>query len=706
MAEFGRHQDLPGAGAEGWRGHDRMGGRPGSGTGQDLEPVTARSPAAGPVARFDDVLAATSLQFDTVREVILARTPEQVLPALRAVQAAVDAGSWAVGMVTYEAAAGIDPHAQVHEDPLGPPLVWFGLADGPADECGQLPGTSPADDDATAANAGMPGPGRGEYRVGPWIPEWTQEEHAAAVERIHGAIAEGETYQVNLTTRLRSRIEGDLLACHRDLIARQQAAHTAYLDTGDWTFLSASPELFVQRRGDHVLSRPMKGTAARGDGPARDAVARAELLASEKERAENIMIVDLIRNDLARIARTGSVEVPQLLQAEQYPTLWQMTSTVTAQAAEGTGLPELFGALFPCGSITGAPKLSTMRLIRQLEPTPRGIYCGAIGLLSPSLRRADGTLEAARSQFNVAIRTLQVDRRDGSATYGVGGGITWASRAEAEWEELLTKAEVLTALTAERRPHAGAGPSLAARGGAERPEPFGLLETLAVENGQPRHLEAHLKRLGGSALRFGIDCDLEAARRLLCKGAATAEAASSGTSGDSSPAGESAGTGTTVLRLHLALDGRLSLTPRILGPARLPVRLAVDTVAVDPDAPAVRHKTTDRAHLVAAIDRARARGMDVDDVVLLGRDGRVTETSIATILVEIDGRWATPPLEDGCLAGVGRGLALARGEITERPITVRELRAASRLDVLSSVRGRRPAMLVDPVDPVVLDPRT
>ncbi|MGY5764915.1 aminodeoxychorismate synthase component I [Brachybacterium sp. DNPG3] len=646
----------------------------------DHEPAdTCRTP----IARFDDAQAGTVRQIDGIRERIVARTPEEVIPALRAVQAAVDGGAWAVGMVTYEAAAGLDPHAAVHEDPDGPPLVWFGISDEPPTTTQMTaPTTAPASSSAPAAPARTSGTDESRYRVDPWRPEQSAAEHGAAVERVRAAIAEGDTYQVNLTTRLRGRIEGDLLACHDDLIARQRAAHSAYLDIGSWTFLSASPELFVEREGDLLITRPMKGTAARGDGPARDALARADLLGSEKERAENIMIVDLLRNDLARIARTGSVEVPRLLDAEPYPTLWQMTSTVTAQAASGTGLPELFGALFPCGSITGAPKISTMRLIRELESSPRGIYCGAIGLIEPAreIIAEDGTASTApaRSRFNVAIRTIQIDRRDGTAVYGVGSGITWASCAQDEWQELLTKARVLEAISGAAPARGATAPGVT----AQAEEPFGLIETLAVDDGAPRHLTEHLERLARSAEALRIPIDRMRVRDLLVR-AARGRAPQQGR--------------LDLLRLHLALDGTPTLRTRSIsaaGPDDPPLRLAVDTVPVDPEAPAVRHKTTDRAHLTAALRRAEERGDAADDVVLLGREGRVVETTIASLLVRIDGVWWTPPLEDGCLPGIGRRLALERGEIRERPITVAALRAAEEVALLSSVRGMRAATLV------------
>ncbi|EWS82993.1 aminodeoxychorismate synthase component I [Brachybacterium phenoliresistens] len=623
-----------------------------------------------PHARFDDLLAGTVVQFSEVSRVIEARTPGEVRPALRAVQEAVDAGAWAFGMIAYEAAAGLDPDARVIPAADGVPLVRFGIADAPDDDPAPLPEVS----------------GAGEYRASAWRGEWSRSQHAERIAAVRAAIAEGDTYQVNLTHRLHGRIEGDLLACYRDLAIGQRAAHSAYLDLGRWAVLSASPESFVHRQGSMVTCVPMKGTAPRAAGPARDAAARADLLRSEKERAENVMIADLLRNDLARIARPGTVRVPQLLQAEAYPTLWQLTSTITAEVDPDLGLEELMAALFPCGSITGAPKLSTMGIIAELESSPRGVYCGAVGLLAPRRRDAAGEQEP-ETRFSVAIRTVVVDREDGAATYGVGGGVTWGSRAEGEWDELATKSQVLERLA---DPAAGlrsgdadpAPPSAApgTDGAAVIADPgdlsaFGLLETLAVDAGAPRHLEEHLDRLEASADRFAIPCERAALRALLRK--------------------EAAARGTGVLRLHLDLSGTPTVTARQLPPAgEGPVLLALDDRPRDPEAPEVRHKTTDRASLDAALRRARARDARVQDVVLTAPGGLVTETGIANLLVRLDGTWCTPPQGDGCLPGIGRRLLLERGEAVERSITVAELRAAEEIALISSVRGRRRARLL------------
>lgn len=577
-----------------------------------------------PVARFDDVAAGRSLQFSRVRRVIRADRPDEVRPALSAVQAAVDAGSWAVGMLAYEAAAGLDPDARVHAPQEGLPLVWFGIADGP-------------DEDPPPLTTGE------GYELGPWVPDWTAQEHAARVDAVRAAIAEGETYQCNLTTRLRSRFTGDAFGLYGELAHRQRGGHHAFLDLGRHTVVSASPESFITWEGDWLRTAPMKGTAPRGRSPQQDRAAREALRASEKDRAENVMIVDLLRNDLARVCDPGSVQVSDLLRAEAYPTLWQLTSTVQGRPRDDVGLVEVLEALFPCGSITGAPKLSTMALIAELEDAPRGAYCGALGWIAPG----------PRARFNVAIRTVSIDSDDGSAVYGAGGGVTWASTAEAEYEELLVKAAVLPTGTR---------------------EPFALLETFAVEGGVARNLAAHLERLLDSAALVRIPVDREELETAVRAAVANA------------------GPDAVLLRLALRRDGTLEVTSRPLTAAPGPVRLALDTERTAFPVGLSRHKTTVRGHFAAA----RERHPGADDVVLLGEHGRAVETTIATLAARIDGTWCTPPLADGCLAGVGRRLALERGELVERPLTIEALRGATELAVISSARGWRPVVLIAP----------
>ncbi len=372
-----------------------------------------------PPVRFDDVRAGRAFACPAPEAVLSAASTDEVVPLLEEVQRRTAAGRWAYGYLAYEAAPGLDPDLVTSAPrPGDPPLAWFAV------------GGPPVDVPVVRTDAPLPGPTT-------WRPNWTDAEHARAVAAVRACIAAGDTYQCNLTDRLRARLTGTPEQLYARLAARQSGAFHAWLDLGEHVVVSASPELFVDWTGDALVTRPMKGTAARGRTPEEDAELAERLRASAKDRAENLMIVDLLRNDLSRIARTGSVEVRSLFEVEAYPTVWQLTSEVVATAPPGTTVIDLLRALFPSGSVTGAPKLRTMALIRELEPTPRGVYCGAIGFVGP---RDSGV----RARFSVPIRTAVVHRATGEAVYGAGGGIVWDSDPAAERAELLTKAAVLS----------------------------------------------------------------------------------------------------------------------------------------------------------------------------------------------------------------------------------------------------------------------
>jgi para-aminobenzoate synthetase/4-amino-4-deoxychorismate lyase len=356
------------------------------------------------------------------------------------------------------------------------------------------------------------------------------------------------------------------------------------------------------------------------------------------------MIVDLIRNDLGRIALPGSVRVRELFATERYETVWQMTSTVEAELRAGTSIVDVCRALFPSGSVTGAPKIATMRLIAAIEDAPRGVYCGAVGLLAPP----GETLPRAR--FNVAIRTVVVDGETGLAEYGVGGGITYDSRADAEYDEVLAKARVLTV----RRP------------------PFELLETMRSDPGTGiANLQRHLARLASSADYFGFSYDEPGVR------AAIDEAVR----GVVTPA---------RVRLRLARDGAVDVTADEL-PETGVVRLAIDEVPVDAADATLFHKVSRRARY----EQAAARHPEADDVLLVNQRGEVTESTIANVAVRIGGRWYTPPLASGCLPGTRRAALVEEGTLLERPISVEELRGADAIALVSATRGWREAILLD-----------
>ena len=353
---------------------------------------------------FDKGPNGTAAQFDAPDQIIEAWTPDDVPAALSALAAA---DGWLAGYCSYELGYALEPKlADLMPADRNLPLLRFGVYSGWTD--GALP------------DAG------GD--IGPLRPVWSQAEHAAAIKRVRDYIAAGDIYQANLTFPIETTVSGDPAALYARLAAHQPVGHGAFVQQDGPTILSRSPELFFRTTNDVIETAPMKGTMPRGATPQEDAANKAFLSSDEKNRAENLMIVDLLRNDISRVSKAGSVKVPDLFYVQTFATVHQMISRVRAELNDGVRLPDILQALFPCGSITGAPKVRAMEVIRELEPAPRDIYCGSIGWYAPN----------GDSEFNVAIRTLTVD--GDRATLNVGGGIVWDSRAADEYQEALWKA--------------------------------------------------------------------------------------------------------------------------------------------------------------------------------------------------------------------------------------------------------------------------
>ncbi|MCK2127040.1 bifunctional anthranilate synthase component I family protein/class IV aminotransferase [Thauera aromatica] len=501
----------------------------------------------------------------------------------------------------------------------------------------------------------------------------------AAIARIHRAIEAGETYQLNYTYPFGVRAFGAPASLYRRQRRRQPVAYGAWIALPATAplpppgagaagavppasagrlrhILSCSPELFVRHAGGRLQARPMKGTAARDDDPEADARAARSLAADPKSRAENLMIVDLLRNDIGRIARTGSVRVPALFEVERYATVWQMTSSIKAALPADTGFPAVLRALFPCGSITGAPKRRTMELIEALETGPRGLYTGSIGWIdAPPPGRACGDF-----CLSVAIRTLclEAPQADGlrPGVLGVGAGIVIDSRAADEFDECRLKARFLS----------GLDPG------------FCLFETMRVSPaGEIAHLDSHLARLEASAAVFGFAFDRDAILQAL--------AARSGPG----PAGR-------VMRLRLALfkDGRSEI---VLAPLEDlppgPVGVLLSDVPIDGRDFFLRHKTSLRARYDAAVAQAVAHG--AFDVLFHNHDGELTEGGRSNVFVRIDGEWLTPPLRAGVLPGVMRARLLAdpRWQAREAVLRVADLERAQRIVLCNALRGPLPAVL-------------
>ncbi|MGB7990208.1 MAG: aminodeoxychorismate synthase component I [Candidatus Methylophosphatis roskildensis] len=551
-------------------------------------------------------------------EVVVAHSIDEVRPAMRRVETARRDGLYAGGLVSYEAAPAFDAACKTR--PAGElPLLVFGIFD-------RLAG----DPWRRAA---------GSFARPEWRLDTSEADFCADVENIRAAIRRGDSYQVNYTIRGNARLDGDDFAYYEQLRLAQASDYCTYLDLGRFRLLSASPELFFRWTIDAndaaglLTTRPMKGTAPRGRWPDEDAALAEALYASEKNRAENVMIVDLLRNDLARLSAPGGVSVPQLFSIERYPTLFQMTSTITARTRPAVTLDDVFAALFPCGSVTGAPKIKTMEIIAGLERTPRGAYCGAIGLVGPQ-----------GAVFNVPIRTVTLDTRDGSMVCGLGSGITWSSDAQEEHAEVITKSHFLT----------------------REPENFELFETLLLHDAVYTLRSRHLARLTRSADSLGFAFERESLDRALYAFAAA------------HPAGRHR------VRLLLARDG----TERIEGTA-LPERDPAQVTVALADTPVARsnrflyHKTTQRA----CYDAQTAAHPAAFDVLLWNEDGELTEFTRGNVVVELDGRRVTPPIVCGLLPGTLRAELLQQGEIVERVIHKSDLARAKSLWFINSVRG-------------------
>lgn len=549
-----------------------------------------------------------------------AHTIEEVLPLIVEVEQRTQQNSaYAVGFIAYEAARAFDPAFHTH--PLGSaPLVWFGLYDAPrlvtTTERPSPPLAPPAFESDTSSS---------EYR--------------RAISRIREHIAAGDTYQVNFTIRLRAFWPENPFAIFLALYQTQPSPFAAFLNLPDLAVCSVSPELFFDLNETTLVCRPMKGTRARGCRHDEDERIRQELHMSRKDRAENLMILDMMRNDLGRIALPGSVHVQSLFDVERHPTVWQMTSAVTAQTQ--APIVEIFRALFPCASVTGAPKVRTTQIIAELEKSPRGIYTGAIGFVAP----------ARRARFSVAIRTLVVNRHS-CAEYGTGGGIVWDSKPENEYAEAITKARILF----------------------EDPSEFELFETILWHpKGGFFFDDLHIKRIASSANYFGFPFD-EGAARYALRHVLTVH-----------PSGHA-----YCIRLLLDRNGTFRTETRSVShpfhdhpTSNIPIRTV--TIAGEPVSSSNRflyHKTTRRQ----IYEKAKT-GMVTDDVLLWNENGHVTESTIANIVAVFDSEWVTPPVSDGLLPGVFREHLLQAGRLRERSIPLDSLFRADSVYLVNSVRG-------------------
>ena len=550
-----------------------------------------------------------------------ASTVDRVIETLDQVErSCLDDTVWAVGWISYEAAPAFDQSMTVREETTFP-TIWFATFSEPT-ITQELPETK------------QPSPLS-------WRPSITKDEYIDAVQEVRSAIARGDTYQVNYSFRLHSSFAPDPLALFATMVRNQGGDYSWFVDTGDYVIASASPELFFSKNGDVITSRPMKGTSPRGRTLTEDFALAEDLRTSPKNRAENIMIVDMTRNDLSRVAERGSVSTPSCCTIEKYPHMLQMTSEV--RATSHASLTELIQAFFPAASITGAPKTETMKIIAERETTPRKIYTGTLGVISPH----------DRAWFNVAIRTALLDRARNVTEYGIGSGIVWDSQSDLEYDECLNKATAVTRST----------------------PPFELFETILWEPDSGFFLlEEHLSRItdGADYLSWPLNPEDVMSRldQVAQQCATTAQS--------------------HRVRVYASKNGSLrhDLTPLTALPSCYRLSPAKEPIASND--PSLFRKTTDRR----TYDLAIPRDGDAADVILWNERGEITETKIANICLELDGVLYTPPVTSGLLPGCYRDHLIKKGSIIERTLTLADLHRATRIVLVNSLRRAWDAELI------------
>jgi len=587
--------------------------------------------------------------------ILVANHPSELPGLFAEIESAVAAGHFAAGFFTYECGSFFEPtaaltHTESLAQPLAQPLAWFGIyqrawlfdhragnfIDGGPPALASFRSVSPDQERATSP---LP-----EAAIG-----LTEEKYARQIEAIHEWIRAGDVYQLNFTVPMRVHARGHSAVLYQRLLSRQPVPYAAFLHSQPGRrILSFSPELFfhLESHGGRrrITTRPMKGTAPRGRTTCEDQAQAEWLRNAPKTRRENVMIVDLLRNDLGRLSKFGTVRTQNLFAVERYPTLWQMTSTVTGDLRPEVGFQQIFRALFPCGSITGAPKVRAMQLLAHIERQPRGVYTGAIGYFSRE-----------QTVFNVAIRTLQLDGDRG--TMGVGSGIVIDSVPAEEYRECLLKAEFLTRPT----------------------EPFSLIESLLWQGEYPL-LELHLDRLEDSASYFAFPCDRAEVKAALLAHAAVFQ--------DNQP---------HKVRLLLDHKGDVKIEDELLtenstATNEKSVRVRIASQRTDPQDPMLFHKTTHRPLYAEALKSATQAGFD--EVLFLNPRGEVTEGAISNIFIQKEGRWFTPPIACGLLAGVQRRHILeTRPNVEEKVLYPQDLHEADAIYLSNAVRGLRPVVI-------------
>ncbi len=572
-------------------------------------------------------LDAVSTLFEHPTEIIQADRPDQVAAALAAIRDGLSAGLHAAGFFAYELGYILEPRlAALLPEVRTLPLLWAGLYREPRH-------MSSAD-----VQSWLTAEAIGDSSLDEVTHTWDSDAYLERFAIVQDNIRSGDIYQLNLTFKAKFKLHGSPLALYRDLRLKQRVAYGGLVDTGDVTILSSSPELFIEQHGKSISTRPMKGTAPRAGTEDGDRDVRHMLSSDIKSRAENLMIVDLMRNDIGRIAELGSVSVTDLFTVETFKTLHQMTSGVRATLKDDVGLEELLKAIFPPGSVTGAPKIRAMELIRQLETDARGVYCGAIGQISPG----------GEALFNVAIRTAVVDRL-GRGEMGIGSGIVADSQGSKEYAECLLKMKFLI----------------------DPVQRFDLIETMLYEPGEGFWLMPyHLKRLSASAAYFGFIYSEDRVLEVLDQAVSSAK--------------------DQHLRVRLLLDedGKVSVLATPLGPAtsEKQMRYVISDTRLSASDLFLYHKTT-RRELYDREWKHFSETLGADEVIYLNTRGELAEGSRTSIFVERGGKLFTPPIASGLLPGTLRASLIDEGRAVERVLRVDDLTSADAIYLGNSVRG-------------------
>ena len=537
------------------------------------------------------------------------RDLSEVADLLAQVESYQEQGYYVVGYVSYEAAPAFEEKLAVHKLPLlGEYLLYFTVHD--RVETSPIP--------LTYEEVDLPSN---------WQEVTSAEDYEKAIAQIHHHLRQGDTYQVNYTVQLKQDLSANPFAIYNRMVVEQEAGYNAYVEHDEMAVISMSPELFFEQNDRELTTRPMKGTTKRGLTDDEDLKEAAWLEQDPKNRSENMMIVDLLRNDMNRISEVGSEHVERLCQVEQYSTVWQMTSTIKSQLRPDVDLVTIFRSLFPCGSITGAPKIATMEIIKNLEPQPRGVYCGTIGLLLPNGRRI----------FNVAIRTIQLYK--GQAIYGVGGGITWDSTWESEYREVHQKAAVLYRKQAR----------------------FKLITTGKISQKSLLFEDQHLERLTKASRYFAYPFDPEELRQKIEEECQACDSHQD-----------------YRLRISLSKSGEMELSRQVLtplSPTFCKAKLCLQEA--DLNQAFTYFKTTNRPHL----------SLGEQEIIYHNAAGELLETSIGNLLLKINGKLYTPPTSLGILPGIYRQHLLEIGQVDEKVLTLADLNQAEAVYGCNAVRG-------------------